>query len=287
MRNNDIIKVVQPSSIMRIDKCEKSDVVSDVFSGTVSVQGEDIPVYFKAYAYKHPYVSEGDRGLINEIIGYLVCHLYGVPQPEQGFVVFMPENKITHLKDSYSPRLKSSYSDNKIIPMFATQRIYAKSLSHTYYHSIDPIKARLRTWRYYKQSLICDEIIANTDRLPQNILTASGKDFWLIDNGKLALEDGTNWRKVGLVNHTNYTNFLADLALNDIKANDKKGISIIAETIKISKKLKEVLPECNYWIETFASQSDKKDWQTFLGFLKYRDDNISRILSHRYGMLQL
>lgn len=282
-----VINTIQPSEILRVGSCEKSDVVSDVFIGNVLHKGEDIPVYFKAYGYKDPHVSKNDRGLVNEIIGYLVCNLYQVPQPEKAFLVLMPKDKLIHLWGDISERLKESYdsSDVDVIPMFATQRLYSKSLSIKYSHSMQATISQLRKWRYFKQALMCDEIMTNTDRLPRNILAANGKDFWLIDNGKLAIEEGTNWQSIGLIQHQNYPNFLADLVLEEVQADRRKGSAIIETALSRLRNITDILPECEFWINNLVSDQDKVDWQKFLIFLRHRDDNVSQLLNDRYWML--
>lgn len=285
--NNIVIKTIQPFDILRVDTAEKNDIVSDVFTGNVLYKGEDVPVYFKAYAYDHPHVGKGDRGLLNEIIGYLICDLYKVPQPEQAFLVLMPKESLTHLWSDLSDRIKKSYETYDVIPMFATQRIYAKVLSLRYNHSRQAVESELRKWPHFKEALICDEIMANTDRLPRNILTANSKDFWLIDNGKLAIEDGTNWQSTGLIEHNNYSNYLADLVIKDIQADSRKGNLIIQTALENFKAFRQIIAECEFWIDAFISSQDREIWQKFLAFLHSRDDNITHILSERYGMLSL
>lgn len=282
-----VIKTIQPLEILRVDTCEKNDIVSDVITGNVLYKGEDIPVYFKAYAFSYPHIAKGDRGLLNEIIGYLVCHLHKVPQPEQAFFVLMPKEKLTHLWGNLNERIKKSYESADIIPMFATQRIYSKSMAIRYSHSMYAVENELRKWKHFKKALVCDEAMANTDRLPRNILTINSKDFWLIDNGKLAIEDGTNWRRAGLIDDYHYSNYLADLVIKDVQADHRKGSAIIGVASSRTKMFKDIVLECEFWIDMLASDDDKKDWKEFLKFLQSRDHNITRILSKRYGMLSL
>ena len=285
--NNIVIKTIQPFDILRVDTAEKNDIVSDVFTGNVLHRDKDIPVYFKAYAYDHPHVAIGDRGMLNEIIGYLICNLYKVPQPEQAFLVLMPKDSLTHLWSSLSDRLKKSYETNDVIPMFATQRMYAKALSLRYNHSRQAVERELINWTHFKEALICDEIMGNTDRLPRNILTANSKHFWLIDNGKLAIEDGTNWQSTDLIEHNNYSNYLADLVIKDMQADSKKGNLIIQTALKKFKAIRQIIAECEFWIDALSSNQDREIWQKFLAFLQSRDHNITHILSERYGMLSL
>lgn len=285
--NDIIIKTIQPSEILRVDTCEKNDIVSDVFAGNILYKGKDVPVYFKAYAYNHPHIAEGDRGLLNEIVGYLICDLYKVPQPKQAFLVLMPKESLTHLWDDLSNRIKKSYDTYDVIPMFATQRIYAKALSFRYNHSRQAVESELTKWPHFKEALICDEIMANTDRLPRNILTANSKDFWLIDNGKLAIEDGTNWQSTGLIEHNNYSNYLADLIIEDIQADSRKGNLIIQTAMEKFKGIRHIMTECEFWVDILVSDQDREIWQKFLAFLQSRDHNITNILSERYGMLSL
>ena len=282
-----VIRTIQPSDVLRVDTSEKNDIVSDVFTGNVFHEGEDIPVYFKAYAYDHPHIAKGDRGLLNEIIGYLICNLYKVPQPERAFLVLMPKESLTHLWDDLSERIKQSYETYDVIPMFATQRMYAKTLSLSYSHSRQAVERELIRWTHFKEALICDEIMANTDRLPRNILTANAKDFWLIDNGKLAIEGGTNWKSTDLIENNNYSNYLADLVIKDIQADSKKGNLIIQTALKKFKAIRQITAECEFWIEALVSDQDREIWQKFLAFLQSRDHNITHILSERYGMLSL
>lgn len=276
-----IINLLQPEEILNISTIEKSDIVSDVFIGNILSRNQHQSVYLKAYDVH----TIGDRGLLNEIIGYLLCNLYHIPQPNEAFIALVHQRSITHLLHKTSEKLKIHLKKQHIIPMFCTTKLHGKSLATTFFHSTAIMEQQLIQWQYYKSSIICDEIMANTDRLPRNIITFNKKEFWLIDNGRLVTEEGTNWKIQQLKNDNHYTNYLADLTKNTIQSDPRKGNAIIETAHHIQKNIKNIMQEAQYWINIFAHDNDKKDWQNFLQFISYRNSNIAQLLINRYGML--
>ena len=170
--SNFIIQTIQPDEVLRISTCVKNVEVSDVFTATLLCKGVDTPVYLKNYS-----LEEGERALLNEIIGYLVCNTYGIPQPQQAFFVLVPKYKVLPFLKGVTQRFRDSIEHTDVFPMFATQRLNGKDLAFRYNHSMELVIAQLKHWRHYKSALICDEILANTDRLPRNILYLGDKEF--------------------------------------------------------------------------------------------------------------
>lgn len=275
-----IINLTLPDEVLRISTCVKNDEVSDVFTANLLRKGEDIPVYLKCYS-----TEKGERSLLNEVIGYLICNAYTIPQPEQAFIVLAPRTKFLHVLPDTTARFKNILEKKEYVPMFATQRLNGKNLAFRYHHSMESVISLLRHWRYYRQASICDEVIANRDRLPRNILYLGNKDFWVIDNGVLACDEGTNWRKNDLKPKKNFVNFLADLYKYEIQADPKKGSAILYTAGKTEKRIRTVISEINYWVSQLSPESDTLEWQDFLSFLETREDIKSELLTKRYGML--
>ncbi|WP_367109718.1 hypothetical protein [uncultured Psychrobacter sp.] len=278
--SDNIINLTLPDEVLRISTCVKNDQVSDVFTANLLCKGEDVPVYLKCYS-----IEEGERSLLNEVIGYLICNAYMIPQPEQAFIVLAPRTKFLHILPSTTERFKSIFEKKEYIPMFATQRLNGKDLAFRYHHSMESVIILLRHWRYYRQASICDEVLANRDRLPRNILYLGNKDFWLIDNGVLACDEGVNWRKNDLKPKKNFVNFLADLYKHEIQADPRKGSAILCTSNNIEKNIRTVVSEINYWINQLSPKSDTLEWQNFLSFLETRENIRSELLTKRYGML--
>lgn len=281
-----IIQTAQPEQVTSLSRCVKSDVVSDVFTGTILDKGQNKQAFFKAYAFnsENQTVAKGDRGLLNEVVGYLICHMLQVPQPSTAYIALVPRHRIEPLLSTTSQRFQSSLGDMPIMPMFATEQVAPKSIPIYGHHSQQALLAMFAKWEHYKSAAIADEIMVNTDRFPQNILTF-GKSFWLIDNGKLIIEQGTNWQARHLNPNQNYTNFIADLNRPDIQADNRKGDSLIQKAYTLTADIKTILPECEFWIDLFSHNDDKPDWKKFLQFIEERYDNIAQLLIQRYGML--
>lgn len=283
----NIIEVIQPEAVLNVSRLEKSDPVSDVFAGNILYNGEVNQVYLKAYAFGGETISKGDRGLLNEIVGYLICRHYRVPQPSQAFLVLVNKLSVNDLLPRATKRLRDSFDQSLIVPMFATNRMMGKSLSTLYHHNLERVVPILLRWRYRNAAIICDEMMANTDRYPRNILTLNGKDFHLIDNGKLAVEDldRTNWRNIDLKPSRNYINYLADLDKSDIQADRRKGSNLIHEALQLCRPIHALLAECRFWIDQLAHEDDKSDWYQFLEFIESRNQAMVELLNQRYGML--
>lgn len=280
-----IIGLVQPEEILNILSIEKSDIVSDVFRGNALIDRTNEQVYLKAYAFDNGYIAQGDRGLLNEIIGYLICYLYQVPQPTKAFLALVHRNSMQPFLSKASNRLKASLAKSDIIPMFGTTRLYGKNLQNTFFHSTAIMERHLIKWDHYKTAVICDEIMANTDRLPRNIITINRNDFWLLDNGRLVAEEGTNWKTSQLLSDNNFTNYLADINKNNIESDTKKGNSIVAKAHINKKNINHILTECQYWINLLSHNDDMQDWESYLQFIAYRNDKVAKLLIDRYGML--
>lgn len=286
MTKNIIIQTAQPEQITTIRQCIKSDIVSDVFTGTILDKGETKQMFFKAYDFdsQQQTIAQGDRGLLNEIIGYLACHLLHIPQPPSAYIALVPKNRLERLLPDTSQRLANSLGDMSMIPMFATEQVAPKALPIYHNHDQPALLSLFSKWEYFKPSAIIDEVIVNTDRFPRNIMNF-GKSFWLIDNGKLVIEQGTNWQAKDLKAEQNYTNYIADITRPDIQADNRKGDALIQKAHMLSSNITNIIPECEFWIELLAHQQDKADWIKFLQFIQQRYHNIANLLIQRYGML--
>ena len=274
-----ILKLVMPCDIERIIQTKKNDPISNVLMGSLLLNNRPHSVYFKFYSLK-----EGNRGLLNEILGYLYGTISNIPQPEFAGVALVPTKMLRPFYQSLTKEMREYVDQEETLPAFFTT---AATSTHYEFHTLnDWLRSQILKWKDFNKAVVFDEVIANTDRYPRNLIHTGDNLFCLIDNGFLATEDNSNpnWNFSSLQPKLNYSNQLASINQNDIESDVRKGNRFISVAEDYFLSHQHLLPEMKFWIDHFAT-NNKKDWQSFLSFLQWRTDNVNELISKRYGLL--
>lgn len=273
-----ILNLVMPYDIERIIQAKKNDAISNVLMGSLLLNNQPHSVYFKFYSLR-----EGNRGLLNEILGYLYGTISNIPQPEFAGVALVPTKMLRPFYQSLTKEMQEYVDQEEALPAFFTTAV--TSTQYEFHILNDWLRNQILRWKDFNKAVVFDEVIANTDRYPRNLIHTGNNLFCLIDNGFLATEDASNpnWSYSSLQPQLNYSNQLALINQNDIQSDVRKGNRFISVAEDYFLSHQHLLPEMTFWIDHFAT--DKKDWQPFLGFLQWRTDNVNELISNRYGLL--
>lgn len=269
-----------PNDVERITRTVKNDPMSNVLMGSLLLNNKSQSVYFKFYP-----IQLGNRGLLNEVIGYLYGTVSNVSQPEFAGVAFVSTDMLNPFYNSLTEDLKKSVQQEKNLPAFFTKNV--PGYHYKYNVLTDKQRKEILKWSDFNKAVVFDEIIANTDRYPRNLIQTGSNQFCLIDNGFLATENNShpNWKSSQLYRERNYENQLALINQAEIQADARKGNRMIAAADEYFLSYNHLLPEIEYWIDLLIEDADKQDWREFLDFLEYRTNSINSLLSNRYGLL--
>lgn len=258
--------------------------LNPVFTGEFNHPiGGGIQAYCKLY-------NPLGKGLINEIVGYLMTHALGVKQPEYAFVSILPKQKLKDL----SKIVKASNFDwiktNKSVLCFCTSRLDGPSAA---IHLKPPITERAVSsiaddvlhWDGYSETVALDENIAHVDRHFNNLLRLSKQSYALIDNGRLINEYAENWDISMLDSKQLYTNKILR-AIDYRQCSTPTKDDIISKSVtsaeKHLEKIKLVESELSFWLNTLLPEIEKDG---FKNFLMDRTKDVPWLLKQRFNVM--
>jgi hypothetical protein len=244
---------------------------------SVHIAAFDHPVHGKCEAYvkMFPYEQGRNRGLINEITGYLFAHAAGIPQPEIAFVAEIPIGSIPN---------KPKWLDGiDFYPAFCTKRMDAKAAAYRLPKSKIPrlIKS-VQKWDHFPSTVCIDECSSNTDRHLNNLLKTGKHTYAVIDADRIAaLPTQINWTKETLNHDMLYENRLSEIIWNH-KPKDKHVSQMLSNSSAISSSFSIIEDEINYWSGMLLNIDDKS---AFTQFLNNRSSKLDFLLRQRYNRL--
>lgn len=253
-------------------------VFTSEFMTEVNLKSEEL--YVKLYPFN-------TKGLINEIIGWLLNKSLSIPHPDRAFLISLDLSKIPLTGASerikiYLSKLKES-SVKKVL-CFATSSVLGESAGikfmrgqEEYQTLIDDIKK----WSNLHKAIMGDEKMANTDRHFNNLIRIAKSNYVLIDNGRL-FNDSNNWGVEELKDPlVNLANKLSDFVLGkNVQYQDSSKIVHLAESANPEKSY---LDEIFFWSDHLIHDEVERD--CFKDFLIKRIENIETIVKKRYGLL--
>lgn len=242
--------------------------------------GKDVTVCIKLY----PGEDGKNRGMVNEITGWLLSHVLRLPQPGQAYLVKVPVKELSAPLPAWIRGLKKQKVSHYWA--FATAKLPAESAAIQFHRSDLPLLVEdLKNWEFLPHAIALDEHIANTDRHLNNLLRLGKANYALIDNGRLAVEDGErNWQTSYLNANRHYTNLLSSHCWKD---NPPRGnaATVIHAGDKHADALGNVRNELVDWWRRLIP--DLVERQAFDHFITSRANSLSNLLSHRYRQLPL
>lgn len=259
----------------------KTGNLEPVFDALVHdpVEDRDIVVCVKLYQHE----NKENRGMVNEITGWLITHALGLPQPGRAFLVNVPMAELEKPTQPWVAELKRQAVHYWA---FATIKLPAESAALQFNNADLPLLAEdIRRWSNLPSAIALDEHIANTDRHFNNLLRLGKANYALIDNGRLAVEGGmTHWRLAELDTNHLFTNRLSFQCWNDRPEKSMASNTVKAASAHIDALVK-VRPELEDWWRRLLTNPGERI--AFDNFITARAIDLSILLSRRYHLLPL
>lgn len=238
----------------------------------------------EAYTKIYPSDNGRNRGLINEITGYLICSALGIPQPETAFVAMIPVRYLAGT-DEASPLIRQLAQQRIEYPAFCTKRLEGKSAAWRLPSlELPTLMEDVKAWEELPSTLALDDTIANVDRHLNNLIRTGKKSFAVIDNGILATtpESGVHhWSDFHLNVHSLFRNRLSEHLFNHSPP-DKTISATLREGQKHETAVDKVAMELDFWWRQLLNEADYK---AFKNFILGRAAHIEQLLRRRYNWL--
>lgn len=237
----------------------------------------------EAYSKIYPYDKGLNRGMVNEITGYLICHALEIPQPVRAFVGHVPLRQIC-TPDS-SPLIQELAEQREYYPAFCTQRLDGRSGAFRLPGAqipklIDDVKA----WEKLPATMAVDDHIANPDRHLNNLIRLGNQSFAVIDNGILAAptsEGIKHWKVEHLNAFTLFRNRLCEHVFGGNPPN-RTVSATLGVAPGCSPAVDSVIDELEFWWSQLLSGEDH---EKFKAFILERTAQIEVLLRRRYNRL--
>lgn len=247
------------------------------------------PIAGEIQAYCKLYNPKG-KGLINEIVGYLITYAIGLKQPEYAFLSILPKQKLDKISELVKQKNNEWIKEYNNILCFCTSRLDGHSAAA---HLKPPITDEALTdladdvlqWDGYIDTVALDENIAHVDRHFNNLLRLSKQSYALIDNGRLINEYAEDWDLSMLNSKQLYPNKILQ-AVDYRQCISPTTNDIIAKSIILAEKhiekIKPIESELTFWLNTLLPEIEN------LGFKKFlmdRTKDVSWILKKRFKIM--
>lgn len=236
------------------------------------------------------------KGLINEIIGFLMARALNIKQPDCAFITLIPKDRLPDLnhiakrKDNKWLKLKNCPD---VLPLFCTSRLDGHSAAihfnekDTQDDLITPLANDISQWSQYSAAIALDETIAHTDRHLNNLLRLGSKQYAVIDNGILISELArSDWHSDMLQKDKLFTNCLYDIVMKNRNCRTPSQDDIQRQSIVCGEQhshcINMIANELNFWLNKLLAQDER---QALNEFLDYRIKETSWLLKQRYQIL--
>lgn len=242
-----------------------------VFIAQFEFSGQPVTAYCKLY----PEEGGTNRGLVNEVTGYLCAHALGVTQPPVAFIAEIPISRLTNPP--------SWLLSAPTYPAFCTERLEGKAAGIRVFHEHDAriVLEDVRGWRGLHGAIALDESIAHVDRHLNNLIRTGPRNYAVIDNGRLINPRSERWTVDQLVDIKLYDNRLSEKTWANRPGNDDAS-----KTLKCAAAhevaMQSISSELDYWLGLLL---DGNDASRFRDFIHSRMKDAELLLRNRFGRL--
>ncbi|EGY53116.1 hypothetical protein [Neisseria shayeganii] len=288
---NKLIPVLSTDSFIRFNNWlgDADGHLNPVFIGEFNHPAGKIEAFCKLY-------DTSKKGLINEIVGFLVAHALGISQPHHAFIVALPTTSLPKFAD-IARRKQNAWMQNKTadnVVCFCTSRLDGHSAAiHLLTQkgieqliSQQEIATDIAKWDGYSSAIALDENIAHADRHFNNLLRLSKHKYALIDNGRLINSQDETWECEMLDANQLYNNRLLN-AITHRKATATPSTERLQSTAIVhaeqhEEKLKNIEGELHFWLNALLKEPEST---AFRQFLTDRTKGLPCLLRQRFHRL--
>lgn len=239
--------------------------------------------YIEAYVKLYPHQNGLNRGLVNEITGYLYGHALQVPQPDHAFLAEIPLNRLRNI-DQHLPTghwLHGALKTTNTWPGFCSSRLDGKSAAvHVPDTEIYAVREDIAAWGDLPRAVAMDENIAHVDRHFNNLIRLGRKKYAVIDNGRLVNGNSERWTCDMLDPSALYRNRLSEHVWAHRPA-DETISAMIDFAQRHQAAFATIKQELEYWLRLLLP----KEHADFNSFLSSRTESVEWLLRKRYQRL--
>lgn len=237
----------------------------------------------EAYSKIYPYQDGLNRGMVNEVTGYLICHALGIPQPRRAFLAYVPLRVICTAESS--PFIRQLAETREFYPAFCTERLDGKSAAYQLPDTAFPgLIADVKAWEKLPATMAADDQMANVDRHLNNLIRTGKKSFAVIDNGILAAPTHNgihHWKAEHLDAWGLFRNRLCE-HIYEYQPPNRTISATLDHANKSPEAVDAVVDELKFWWSQLLTDDD---YQSFMDFILQRTSQIEVLLRRRYNRL--
>lgn len=283
---NKVINLLQPTAFRTFKGWISQGNINPVFVASMQINDGKKQALQDVYCKIYPF-TDNDRSLFNEIVGYLVANALGIPQPTHAYVALMDINHIlnNNLDKRLPDELVSLLQKEQYYPVFCTDKIDKSQTAFDFHGPTPSLINEMSKWKYLPDTLAMDNTIAHTDRHLNNILRTGVQTYHVIDNGRLATEDGAPWQASDLDFSRVYSNKLWMFSESRMQKSWKViSNNILHACTSHSKAVNLCLEEINFWIKSLYGEQ-QIDYNSFTDFLLKRANDSEYYHAQRLHLL--
>lgn len=228
-------------------------------------------------AMRDPGKRGSPRGLTNEIIGHVLAHHAGLPQPK-GALISVAADTLRQMH----PHVRFSDPDYYCFASLEAHNPYDRTTGMVrviYRNLVADIQFALQQWPALPLLMAFDSWLANIDRNTGNIIQTGADNFFILDHGHLLT--GPNWTPSDLKSEKDFVNKLMDELFDawQLPLNIKSAVLKSVEAfLPVYAK---ALPELEYWL----SPDEHPDIACAQAFITERADQVKPMLKKRLKLV--
>lgn len=283
---NKVIKLLQPTAFRTFKGWVSHGNINPVFVASMQINNGKKQVLQDVYCKIYPFTTD-DRSLFNEIVGHLVANALGVPQPTHAYIALMDINHIlnNNVDNQLPNELVLLLKKEQYYPVFCTAKIDKSQTAFDFHGWTPSLINEMSKWKYLPDTLAMDNTIAHTDRHLNNILRTGRQTYHVIDNGRLATEDGTPWQPTNLDSSKVYSNKLWTFSELSMQKSWKTiSINVLHVCTNHANAVNSCLEEINFWIKSLYNEQ-QMDYNSFIDFLLKRANDSEYYHAQRLHLL--
>lgn len=230
-------------------------------------------------------VDQAPRGLVNELIGYVLAKHDGLSVPYRAAVLLLEDHQLSAMPAGLNPlRTMDSH-----IVAWAVQSLGGKSPYQVYNYSrgscaaLAAVRKDFQKWKDLPAAASLDAWLLNEDRNLQNLVRLGTGNYALIDHGRVCT--GNGWSVPLERAKMPHKNKLALIAWDDIaleNAPKNYHVPIVERMAQHHGTLSHSEPDLDYWLPQLLTSSERDDVDVFLS---ERTSTVKAYFKASYGVL--
>jgi hypothetical protein len=217
------------------------------------------------------------RGLTNEIIGHVLAHHAGLPQPK-GALIYVATDTLRQIH----PGDVFTDPDYLCFASLEAHNPYDRTTGMVrviYRNLVKDIQFALLQWPALPLLMAFDSWVANIDRNTGNIIQSGTDNYFILDHGHLLT--GPNWTPSDLRSEKDFVNKLMDELFYSWRLPLNIKSAVLKSVEAFFPVFTKALPELDYWL----SPDEDPDIVCAQTFITERADQVKLMLKKRLKLV--